>query len=149
MFGTTQTVVPPYQDIGDGVVLAYDKAAFESGTVAQVRSDHGHSVIIDCQGFQDQWFGLEITLGDEFEEVQMRLRTYPATHFYPRVYYGGGQQDLTKVEVSTDAFDLRFTWEHLQAAGVPENAKNIKLALLVPSSEWFVLELLKLEVSHG
>lgn len=148
-FTTTPQKIPPYEEIGDGVVLAYDKHAFQKGTFARVHRAGPASLIIDCHGFKDQWFGLEIALGDSFKNVQMRLRAYPAAYFYPRVYFAGGQRDLVKVECSSEPFDLNFTSDHIRNVGVPENATNKKLSLLVPSADWFVLDMQKLEVCDG
>lgn len=148
-FTTDPIDVAPYKEIGEGIVLAYDKVAYKNGTVAQARCGKAGSLIVDCKGFAHQWFGLEMTLGDSFDEVYLQMRTYPFSHFYPRIYFGTGQRDLAKVETSTDVFDLRFTRDHFRAAEVLDTAKNVKISLLVPSSDWFVFELFKLEVKHG
>ncbi|GLQ35539.1 hypothetical protein GCM10007939_18220 [Amylibacter marinus] len=133
-----------YDEFIDGVYPAFD-----SDDALVLLRKQVDCLILDCANFSDTWFGLEIKLPRDFRALSLRMRAYPMAEFYPRVYHSNGTVDLLNVEISDAPFDLTFSREHLRGAGLPEGAIDVKLALLVPSSNWFVLGLHDLEITHA
>jgi len=143
----------PYQSIGDGVALAYDRKGPKAGTLASVRALKDETdtefLAIDCLNFADQWFGLEVDLGDQLSEVNVTLKIYPGRHIYPKVYYDGGSLDLNTIQAGEKPASCRFTVDHLAISGLPEDAKNLRLSLMVPCQDWFTVGLYEVEVRNA
>lgn len=152
-YGTEPELVLPYQEIGVGVILAYDRKASIAGTLASVRkiSDEADTefLAIDGLNFLDNWFGIEFGLGDRFRSAKIQLKGYPARQVYPKVYFDGGSVDMNPLEISESVTELNFSATHMRFAGLPEGGQNLRLALMVPSCEWFVVGLYSVEVVYA
>ena len=152
-FSDEPELVLPYQPIGDDVALAYDRAALTSGTTASVRrilDASGVSFLaIDGLNFDDEWFGLEFDLGEGFKSAKISMKTYPARQVYPKIYYEGGSVDLNTLEVGEEVVELNFGAAHMTQSGLPKDAKNLRLSLMVPNGDWFVVGLYGVKITHA
>jgi hypothetical protein len=152
-FSDEAELVQPYQAIGDDVVLAYDRDALSMGTMASVRNLVDEAGVrflaIDGLNFEEQWFGLEFDLGDNFKSAKISLKTYPARQIYPKVYFDGGSMDLNTLEIGEEVIELNFSALHMTQSGLLKGAKNLRLSLMVPSRDWFVVGLYGAKITHA
>ena len=152
-FASDPELVLPYQEIGDQVVLAYDRASLAAGTMASVRGltdEAGRSFLaIDCLNFDDEWFGLELALGERFKSATVEMKLYPGHQVYPKIYYDGGSLDLKTLQISQHVTQLKFSMLHFEQLGLPANAKNLRLSIMMPCCDWFVVGVYMVNVTHA
>jgi hypothetical protein len=152
-FSDDPELVLPYQAIGDDVALAYERSALNMETMASVRNSVDEAGVrflaIDALNFENQWFGLEFDLGANFKSAKISLKTYPARQVYPKIYFNGGSMDLNTLEVGEEVVELNFGIAHMILSGLPKDAQNLRLSLMVPSRDWFVVGLYGVKISHG
>tara|TARA_R110002096_G_scaffold113077_1_gene245971 strand:- start:44399 stop:44881 length:483 start_codon:yes stop_codon:yes gene_type:complete len=152
-FSDEPVLIKPYESIGDDVVLAYDRDALKNGTMSSVRQivdAVGQPFLaIDGLNFADQWFGLEINLGNNFRAAKVTLKTYPARQIYPKVYFDGGFLDMSTLEVGEEVTEVNFTARHMAQAGLIDGAQDLRLSLMVPSCDWFAIGLYGVKIIHA
>ena len=152
-FSEEPELVMGYQPIGENVVLAYDRDAIRQGTMASVRNIKDETGVrflaIDGLNFAEEWFGLEFDLGENFKSAKVSLKTYPARQIYPKIYFHGGSMDLNTLEVGEEVIELNFSIAHMVLSGLPKDAKNLRLSLMVPSRDWFVVGLYGVKITHA
>jgi len=152
-FSNEPELVQPYQPVGDDVVLAYDRDALAMGTMASVRNlvdEVGvRFLAIDGLNFEEQWFGLEFDLGEGFKSAKISLKTYPARQIYPKIYFDGGSMDLNTLEIGEEVVELNFSAMHMAQSGLPKGAKSLRLSLMIPSRDWFVVGLYGVKITHA
>lgn len=156
-FTSEEKAVLPYEEIGQGICLAYDYDSIKSGTVASVRRERlmknqrekAECLIIDGINFQESWFGLEIALPENFKKVTLKMRAYPSDYLYPKVFYDGGEHELMSVTATSKPFTHHFSMMHLEMTGLPKDAKNPRLTMFVPNAQWFSLALFEVRMRYG
>ena len=142
--------------IGEGVRLLHDADARMVCTISRGTSQDAFGKPADTLKIaganrrSEEWFGIEIDLTDETDELSITLRVYPAIRLFPRLHFDLGTEtrhvDLPDVAAS-DSFAAR----HLQARQWrsqntwPDGAARPRMTLLVPSTPWFILELMSIE----
>ena len=152
-FSEEPELVMGYQSIGDNVVLAYYRDAIRHVTMASVRNIKDETGVrflaIDGLNFAEEWFGLEFDLGENFKSAKVSLKTDPARQIYPKMYFDGGSMDLNTLEVGEEVIELNFSIAHMVLSGLPKDAKNLRLSLMVPSRDWFVVGLYGVKITHA
>lgn len=153
-------LIRPWGEIGVGIRLCYDEAALNRLSVASVRKssavnengDECPYVIVDGTNFtKDDWFNIEIWWPDDCQKLEMRLRAYPCTYFSQRFYFNhndhdGQYVDLPVVATSDSFFNHVIYKEDLHRSnGVPRDAHNFRLNLMVPTGDWFALGVMSID----
>lgn len=94
------------------------------------------------------WFGVELDLPPKATAVRITCRNYPAERLFPRIFYDRGTQqgvpvDLpdvaASVQIAERVLDARLWADDAGLAVAPLDA--LRLALFVPSSTWFAMEI--------
>ena len=156
-FAPEGRTVEPDAEIGPGMRLVYDAACpmdirvrlservMTAGECAPTLVIHGRDRA------PDDWFGLEIDLPDAAHDIALTARNYPSYRLFPRLHFeeaGGrtGHIDLPDVAAS-GAFATRILSARLWAdhPGITE-ARNLRLTLLIPSTQWFVMEIQEIRI---
>ena len=98
----------------------------------------------------EEWFGVEVDLTEDTEELSMTLRIYPAIRLFPRIHFDLGAE-TRHVDLPDVAASDSFATRHFQAMqwqshiAWPRGARRPRMTLLVPSTPWFILEMMSIE----
>lgn len=162
-FGSEGELLRPYDEIGVGLRVCYaqgaiSRLALAAGRKSEAWDERGELqryIIVDANNFTiDDWFALEIWWPDDCHTLEMRMRAYPCTHFNQRLYFNnddhdGQAVDLPQIAATDSFFTYVFHKEDLyRNNGLPRSAHNLRINLMVPASEWFVLGIMSLK-RHG
>lgn len=150
------TVISHSESIGDGVRLLHGPDARMVCTVARSDAETPFGTrqdtlrIAGANRKPEEWFGIEIDLTPETIELAIALRVYPAIRLFPRVHFNL-EKDVRHVDLpdvaASDSFATRFFPAHQWRAHPewPSKATQPRMLLLVPSTPWFILELMEIE----
>lgn len=150
------TIISHREVIGDGVCLLHDANArmvctIERSTAQDAFGEAQPTLrIAGANRRSDEWFGLEIDLTAETDLIALKLRAYPALRLFPRLHFDLGPEvrhldlpDIAACDVFASIYFQDKQWRsHI---GWPEGAARPRLMLLVPSTPWFIFELMSIE----
>lgn len=161
-FQDAPSPVAPFHEIGEGIKICYDASALKRFAIVTVRKSMGYDetgrsapyLIMDGNNFaQENWAGLEIALPDQAAQIALRLRAYPAQELAQRIYFTRNQVDHYIDLVPVTASDSFFTILHhrqdlIRAAGLPQDATDLRLNLFIAPSDWFAIGLMSVRLSR-
>ncbi len=142
--------------IGDGVRLLHDPSARMVCMIQRSGADDAYGDaqdtfrIVGANRHAEEWFGIEIDLNQETDLLDLSLRVYPALRLFPRLHFDLGTHtrhlDLSDIAVCDGFAGIQFRAEQWRTrAEWPVGAKRPRVTLLVPSTPWFILELMSIE----
>lgn len=161
-FSEEPEIAKPFDEIGDGIKLGFDGNVFgrlgvvavRNSVAADQKGEDAPYIVVEANNFETtDWFTLEIGWPEQFARLETRLRVYPCTFFRQRLYFSAGGDadqyvDLQDVGASDSFFCLIHYLEDLyRSNGVPRDATNLRLNLMIPVSNWFTLGIMSLNES--
>ncbi|MEM7060672.1 MAG: hypothetical protein AAF557_24085 [Pseudomonadota bacterium] len=134
-------------EVGEGIKIIYDPGTAMECTVRAAPSGQGIILHGDNRAPAD-WFGVELDLHTATQAVRITCRNYPAERLFPRLFYDRGDEKGLAVDLPDVAASVQIAERVLEArlwagdarfASAPADA--LRLALFVPSSVWFAMEI--------
>ena len=138
--------------IGEGAKVIYDAGSDMRCTMRSAPGGCGLILHGENRAAAD-WFGVELDLPLDTALVRITCRNYPAERLFPRIFYDRGDQqgvpvDLpdvaASVQIAERVLDARLWSDDAGLAVAPLDA--LRLALFVPSSKWFAMEIRSIAV---
>lgn len=145
--GADHAPLPAEAALGEGIKVIYDPASTLRCSVRAAPCGTGIILHGDNRAPED-WFGVELDLPIDTTAVRITCRNYPAERLFPRIFYDRGIQvgvpvDLpdvaASVQIAERVLDARLWSDDAGLAVAPLDA--LRLALFVPSSKWFAMEI--------